>query len=1702
MADDFDLDFEDDDLGLDDYLDFDMDPLVNRPPPKNSREAVSNMLKDASSSFVDDVAMDPLETAGEIAKAAIPKSLSKESAIMFELKDKLKDEISAATDEVKSQSRGTIKALQKILPKNEKISNIVDKLMNFIGEDETAGPAGPAGPTAEEIQNDNITGYITDLMGEKSDRETMEEVIKHQIEANRFKTSTELTANIATNTENIRKFNNEIANNYFRRSLELQYKSLFTAREQLAVIKTGMDTFKNQFEAIIHNTALPDITKVRSSEVLGSTIKGRMHNKLADKFYSEDNLVGRMRSNLTNKVTQTKDNILGGMSGIRDAGDQKDMMSDMAGMGGGPGGLLGSLVSGFAKTKLGEHLSKKIEGNEQAQEGIHSVKNAFMDPKAFFKSKQDRQYNEDGSEKLASSIKNGLFSFMEDMTGDNQKKNAITIEKTNLAEAAQFDGRAYSSITKVIPGLLSKIYGEVKTIRTGGDKPEDNEISYSHNDDTFKSAKELMADVKSGIKSDVSKDSIYYIDKVIDLIAANGNLKVDEAAHKDLRKGFMSYVMDGGTLAPGNMIGEGLIDHFSDKVGKSLETSVTATLVKSKKDTSILDELNYSLKNLKDSIPNMAAKTDELNNSGNLNILEDMGLVTRDKITKQASFDNEAYKKFVLDEIEKTETGDIQHLLDAKAEEVDKLKEEESKSKATHKDAIDKLKGLRDKTVTKFKKTASDGSNAVNDSDVFNNIKDNVGTVKESVPDSINGIKDKMNIPNIGFADKVAKLKLLTKEAEETMRDQFFNSNEYKSGSVKTFEEYTTALGYKLNKDSMKAKIKDVLAKTRSLDKMLFKAGTGFVKTALGFGGKAKDKLKVLAEDQEAALRTKFFASMEYKNGTVKTFEEYVNSHGFTVDKSKSKMKGLLKSVIGKSKLSGIKSAISKKLPGKGSIPRFLKKTHKMDRDIIKATPGVVGKAVWGGAKLGAKAGLIIPKLLVDKLLAKLSNDKKPKKAFNDADGDGDRDGNWKDRLAGKKKGALGKTKGLIGGIAGKAKSMFGGVGKMLLMAVPAILGLLGKVPKLLGFMVKGIKFIPKMFGILGKLPGLLMKLPMLLGGVMGKAVGVAKTAATAGAVALAGGKKLLTGKGGTKVAEKVATKVATKAATGGATALAAGAALKGKAPEPGMIKSVMNKLTGPITKKLGKKAGAKVGVTLAAKIAARAVPFAGAALLAYDGVMIAKDMLSNGTGFKSAVSKQILGFDLFSNDSVAKDEDGNPIKPDEEAKEEKPLVGKTKVVTPPVVKPLVSPANNIGYKSVEKTTSRLAGKPLTIGALTANVQGDGVSEDSTSTIKGPEASTSSNVGDIHSRGGPYADPAGGLDNVYKNGKNVDFSGFHPKFAEHLSSMANEYNEITGDKIPINSGYRSYESQLALKRKYPGKAATPGKSPHEFGLAFDTNTSVAESLDKLGLMKKYGFTRPVGKETWHVEAIGNSLDMNSAKKDPTIAEAGLLASLGKGGGGWGAGSKGSNNNRGRNTKHQQGIMGATGKPVDDKETAISTLSPANNVGFGKSKMGSSKIPTGGAKTMRQALADSAPTENLPGAGVDNAPKPAAQVIAPKPKPVSKITTIEETTNNLNKVKNSSLVKPMHNNMDLARQANSLLGNIGNSLEQSLYVQRKMLETLERIENASPVQVDASGKPKQVASNSGMTIGDYDARKNKSQLPEPTVSLKRKSDISA
>lgn len=96
-------------------------------------------------------------------------------------------------------------------------------------------------------------------------------------------------------------------------------------------------------------------------------------------------------------------------------------------------------------------------------------------------------------------------------------------------------------------------------------------------------------------------------------------------------------------------------------------------------------------------------------------------------------------------------------------------------------------------------------------------------------------------------------------------------------------------------------------------------------------------------------------------------------------------------------------------------------------------------------------------------------------------------------------------------------------------------------------------------------------------------------------------------------------------------------------------LKGCVPKVKSQVVKKLGKNAGGKVLKSLLPRITSRLIPGVSLALLTYDIGMVSKYMISDNLSFQSAVSKQLLGFDLWDDNQPVLDDRGEPVKPDDE---------------------------------------------------------------------------------------------------------------------------------------------------------------------------------------------------------------------------------------------------------------------------------------------------------------------------------------------------------------------------------------------------------------------------------------------------------------------
>jgi hypothetical protein len=175
----------------------------------------------------------------------------------------------------------------------------------------------------------------------------------------------------------------------------------------------------------------------------------------------------------------------------------------------------------------------------------------------------------------------------------------------------------------------------------------------------------------------------------------------------------------------------------------------------------------------------------------------------------------------------------------------------------------------------------------------------------------------------------------------------------------------------------------------------------------------------------------------------------------------------------------------------------------------------------------------------------------------------------------------------------------------------------------------------------------------------------------------------------------------------------------------------------------------------------------------------------------------------------------------------------------------------------------------------------DGVKEGVLGGVKGVSDAVTGGAGKVATGSLPMA--TGGLadgsqaDQYMILGPRAYLDGLNPAVAKNFRAMVQEY----GHPVHVNSAYRSAALQQEVNPSVKD-------SMHMHGLALDVDGRDVAKLESAGLMRKYGFTRPVGGEDWHMEPAGIQGSLDQAKQDPERASLLTEASLFKGGSGYGS----------------------------------------------------------------------------------------------------------------------------------------------------------------------------------------------------------------------
>lgn len=537
-----------DDFGDIDFAEFDggFGSESNIKSPEKGRVA-SEVATGMWETVKDQIKAPDLKQFGELAKDTLPTDIQYSTSELIDLPGGIKETIEKNIGPLKKEVRDATKLMSTMLPKEGKIAEILNKITNKLSDGQSSGESGPS---KEAQQAASIAAAIGEVMGDVSQRQEAANNVRAAVENERFANTNNILIKILSSNEAISHYNHEVTDKYYRKSLELQYQQLYTAKEHLEVTRLGIETTKSQLEYVIKNTALPDLIKLRNSEQLKETLKNRFRESLADSFYGDWNPLTRFTKNIKTKIGDTMQGITEGFSTFNQMGGMVDMMNGMGDMGMSKSQMAGSMLAdmliGGAKKAGARALGKQFGKTKAGQELYYQMRNMGADVTTFIRDNLEKTNN---SKTLGGKALNKLFRGL-NMFTSSPTISTVEFQREDLKNPVAFDGLTRASIVKVIPALLNKIYGEVAAIRTGESKPEKFDTIYDFKRNQLVQTSTYMRRSHKEYTKKTGQAIGYGLDSVIDVLA-EGMIAIDTPHRKKIFKiALTDYAIYEGKVSP------------------------------------------------------------------------------------------------------------------------------------------------------------------------------------------------------------------------------------------------------------------------------------------------------------------------------------------------------------------------------------------------------------------------------------------------------------------------------------------------------------------------------------------------------------------------------------------------------------------------------------------------------------------------------------------------------------------------------------------------------------------------------------------------------------------------------------------------------------------------------------------------------------------------------------------------------------------------------------------------------------------------------------------------------------------------------------------------------------------------------------------------------------------------------------------------
>lgn len=418
-----------------------------------------------------------------LTKNALPSEYSAALDKTFEAKDAIGDIYDTARRETVDTNDKLTRGVKPIV---DKYGDKLPKRMQRPLREWTRNVNSSGKWTPENKEELETVAALNDIFNKREQTKSIKNTsIQSQVQTGIAQTNMSLTSQMLGNQQKMLAYQDQIDAKWKRKTLELQYKQLFVQRKLLDVNEQSLALSKKAFGDIVKNTSLPDMVKAQNSELASRMISEKIYGAAIDRFSKLPyNVLQATTNNITRKM---KD---GGAELREVLGDVFDNLDDGIEEGSELGedlGILGALrmggemgsenVSSYIAKVLGKRISKKISGNAKVKQGADMLSGGMKRLPRIF---GDMVKNEDtGSSFL------DMILELTDMKSQLQSRDSIVAKNTSgeLDTQVYFDLLTKKSITEIIPGYLTRIHHELRSLRTGDDTLP--QLSYDFDKNVF-----------------------------------------------------------------------------------------------------------------------------------------------------------------------------------------------------------------------------------------------------------------------------------------------------------------------------------------------------------------------------------------------------------------------------------------------------------------------------------------------------------------------------------------------------------------------------------------------------------------------------------------------------------------------------------------------------------------------------------------------------------------------------------------------------------------------------------------------------------------------------------------------------------------------------------------------------------------------------------------------------------------------------------------------------------------------------------------------------------------------------------------------------------------------------------------------------------------------------------------------------------------